>query len=507
MSAVPKICELSINPTTKEFATRTTDDAKKEVFSTTVIDLTKRFFGVRDDSGENKDAREFFAGQSHEDDRVMRNFSIVRDSMQAPATAEYVQHIDTSFRGPTSPAIVDRFRFQQEAANLKLLGIRDEKGREFDPPDFSSDESILHYFGRVNDAIHAHAKKRSGQVRQVLDAAPSIYVFTELLKHVPVLVEEEFTELWARRVFPIRNLNTWLPQWSFKRYGRRGTMSQYVEAGRAPSNINQQSERVAPVVRNLVFYDNGCFWDLIELERHAEAVANGAANISLDRDRIDTMVRMMLEMENLITWFGDPEVGILGMFSPQADTGVERIPAAGLFGAGTTEADRTLLTNPAKQIVVNTEKGLTPNTMMLSTLTWAYVVDKRYGTPDNPSDQTVAQAALATLSEFGITSFLWVPEVGYRAVERDRLNQEHSIPLAEATRLAGGLDAQQTMVVGRRDPAVAEMIVGKERIMYPARETVHGRVEVRALQASGGIEFYKPAGYKIVTNCGPDTIL
>src|SRR5690606_14018948 len=113
----------------------------------------------------------------------------------------------------------------------------------------------------------------------------------------------------------------------------------------------------------------------------------------------------------------------------------------------------------------------------------------------------------ATLSEFGITSFLWVPEVGYREAERNRLHQGHGIPLAEATRLAGGLDGQQTMVVGRRDPKVAELIVGKERILYPARETVHGRVEVRALQGNGGVEFYQPAGFKIITNCGPDSIL
>jgi hypothetical protein len=339
-----------------------------------------------------------------------------------------------------------------------------------------------------------------------LDAAPSIYVFTELLKQVPVLIEEEFAELWARRVFPIRNLNTWLPQWSYKRYGKRGSLPQYVDTEFSPTNINQQSERVAPVIRPIVFYDNGCFWNLIELERHAEAVANGAANISLDSDRIDTMIRMMLEWENLITWFGDPQANILGMFSPQADTGVVRTPAAALFGAGTTEDDRELLVNPAKMIIAQTEKTLAPNMMMISTLTWLYITGKRYGSVDNPSDMTVAQAALASLKEYGITSFLWVPEVGYRADEKARL-QAHGIPAAEAERLAGGIDGKQTMVVGRRDPKVAEMIVGKERILYPARETVHGRVEVRAMQGSGGIEFYKPAGFRVITNAGPDTVI
>jgi hypothetical protein len=494
---IPKICELSyING---QFVGKTTDDAKKEIVAQEVVDFTKRFFSINDDPGDNDDARAFFDQRGEK----ACNWSIVRDSIQEPARARDVRSLDS---GRTSHANADPARFHKEAAALRMLGIRDADGKELELPDFNNDAAIFDFFGKVNDSIHALARKKSGQLRVALDAAPSIYVFTELLKQVPVLIEEEFAELWARRVFPIRNLNTWLPQWSYKRYGKRGSLPQYVDTEFSPTNINQQSERVAPVIRPIVFYDNGCFWNLIELERHAEAVANGAANISLDSDRIDTMIRMMLEWENLITWFGDPQANILGMFSPQADTGVVRTPAAALFGAGTTEDDRELLVNPAKQIIAQTEKVLAPNMMMISTLTWLYITGKRYGSVDNPSDMTVAQAALASLKEYGITSFLWVPEVGYREDEKLRL-QAHGIPAGEAARLAGGLSSQQTMVVGRRDPKVAEMIVGKERILYPARETVHGRVEVRAMQGSGGIEFYKPAGFRVITNCGPDTVI
>ena len=494
---LPKFCELTVR--NGQFIYRSMDDAKAEILADTTVGLAKRFFAVRDDAGENTDARDFFRPRGEK----ARNFHLVRDAMQGPGSAEYVQHLDGGITGSVSPANHDSFRFQREANNLLQLGVI-KATDALSMSDWDSHQALANFFGKVNDVVHAAARK--GQARLVLDAAPSIYVFSELLKHVPVLVEEELTQLWARRIFPIRNLNTWMPQWSYKRYGRRGQFPQNVDSEFVPSSIPQQSERIKPVLRSLVYYDNGCFWDMIELERHAEAVANGAANISLDRDRIDTAIRMMLWKENLLTWFGSPEDNILGMFSDQADTQVERIPAAGLFGGGTTEQDRALLTNPAKQIIAKTEQALQPNIMMLSTLTWLYVNDKRYGDLGSDSNQTIAQAALATLEQFGITSFLWVPEVGFRAAERDRLLL-HGVPTAEANRLAGGLDQEQTIVCGRRDPKTAEMIVAKERIMYPAQSTIHGRTEVRMLQGSGGMEFYQPAAWNIITNVGPNTLL
>ena len=62
------------------------------------------------------------------------------------------------------------------------------------------------------------------------------------------------------------------------------------------------------------------------------------------------------------------------------------------------------------------------------------------------------------------------------------------------------------MVVGRRDRETAELIVAKDLVMYPAQQIVHNNVEVRMLQGSGGMEFYKPAAWKIYTNVGPATL-
>ncbi len=100
------------------------------------------------------------------------------------------------------------------------------------------------------------------------------------------------------------------------------------------------------------------------------------------------------------------------------------------------------------------------------------------------------------------SNLMWVPEVGYSVAQERRL-LDHGISAAEAARLAGGLNSQQTMVVMRRDPKVLELIVAKDRTMYPARQEVNDQVEVRMLQGSGAMAFYQPAGIKIVTNVGP----
>ena len=473
----------------------TTDELKKQRAAGQIIDLTQRFFQFRDSSHNSHDIV-----QDRDGERRLRAFSLTRDAIDGPRLhAANVQPLDGGFGDYSRPAAVDHFRFITEAGRLRELGVLDAK----DSVDWTDDKSILSFFGSINERVHDKhfAAKRS----MIVDAAPSIYVFTELLRQTSVLIEEDLTELWARRIFSVNNLNTWLPQWSYKRWARKGNMPNYVDIDFSPSSAPRQGERVQPVVRPLVFFDNAASWNILELERHAEAVANGAADISLDAERIATARRMMLWKEDCLAFFGDPEVGINGLFSPEANTKIERIPAPALFGAGDTEDDRSLLVNGPQQIILQTEDRLQPNTIMLSTISWLYVTGKRYGDVTADSNQTVAEAALATLSQWGIREIMHVPEVGYREAQETRL-LEHGVPAPEAERLAGGLDGEQCMVVGRRDRETAELIVAKDLVMYPAQQTVHNNVEVRMLQGSGGMEFYKPAAWKIYTNVGPATL-
>lgn len=454
-----------------------------------------RFHAYRDASEKSLDIE-----QDPQVDRRYRRFSLTRDMIEGPQSQIMALDLATGKRGLGSVGH-DRQRFLREADMLRMMKVIDER----DMPDWRSDESVHAFFVKVHDKAMQEARdnrKFSGQRNKVIDSAPGIYLFTELLKRSEKLIEEDFTELWARAIFPVMDLNTWLPQWMYERMDERSVFPTMVDVESLPSGAPRSSNNRAGVSRPLVFWHHAASWSDIELMRYAEAVANGAPNIHLDQKRIDTSIRMMNWQEDIFAFFGDDDMDIHGVFSAEAKTGIQRVASGGLFGAGSTEADRSLLTRETKLILRETEKRLAPNTIMLSTASWLYVTDKRYGDATNPSDQTVIEAAEATLRKLGIQDVLWVPEVGWAQAQEDRL-KAHGVDASAAARLAGGLSSQQTMITMRRDPEVAELVVAKNRVMYPARETVNGRVEARMLQGGGGMVFYRPEAIKITTNVGP----
>src|SRR5690606_34397472 len=97
------------------------------------------------------------------------------------------------------------------------------------------------------------------------------------------LIEEDYTRLWARAIFPIMDLNTWLPQWTYERIDDRTTFPELVDIEYLPSNAPRSSNNRAPAVRPLVFWHHAASWSNLELLRYAEAVANGAPNENLDQ--------------------------------------------------------------------------------------------------------------------------------------------------------------------------------------------------------------------------------
>jgi len=484
------------------------DAAATQRYGAQLKDLrTARFFSARD-SLDQDDTRK--------DKRARKWLSVTRDMMQphhfakSPRVVHELVHVgDNSvpyFGRKTNDAGVDHERFLKEFGALKLYGIIDSL------PDFSSDESMVEAMGKIHDLALDEAQRSNvddGRTNRVIDAAPGLYLFSELLKRTEKLIEEDFTELWARRIFPILNLNTWMPQWYFERIDDRGTLPSYIDIERLPSNAQRGSENRDAELRNLAFYMHAASWSKLELMRYAEAVANGAPNIKLDRRRIDTAIRMMNFKEDLITFFGDTDVNILGLYSDEEMTEIERIPSAdagGAFGSGDAEVDRNLLIEAVERIGKDTEQVLLPDTIMLSTETWYYVNKTLYGTVDSNAgdNKTILDMAMQSLEKFGIKDILWVPEVGYSAKQAERL-EAHGLSPAEAQKYAGGDgDGLQSMVVCKRDADVMEMVVAKDRTMYPAAETRTDRVETRMMQGSGGLAVYKPAGVKIVTDVGPN---
>lgn len=486
----------------------TLDDAALQRYSSQLKDLRKaRFFSARDSLTQD---------DTRHDNRARKWLSITRDMMtqhQFPKHPNAVQELhfikDSSvpfFGRRTSDAGVDHERFLLEFQKLQLRRLVDEA------PDFSSDESMCEFMDKIHDMAMEEAQRCNidrGQPNRVIDAAPGLYLFSELLKRTEKLIEEDFTELWARRIFPILNLNTWMPQWYFERIDDRTTLPNYIDIERLPSNAQRGSENRDAELRNLAFYMHAASWSKLELMRFAEATANGAPNLKLDQRRVNNAIRMMNFKEDLLTFFGDTEVNILGLFSAEAKTDIERIPStdvAGPFGTSDPEGDRNLLIEAVERIGKSTEQALLPDTLMVSTATWYYINKTLYGSVDSDAgtNKTVLDMAMQTLEKFGIKDILWVPEVGYSEQQKERL-KDHGLDDAEAQQYAGGIgDGKQAMVACKRDAEVMEMVVAKDRTMYPAAETRTDRVETRMMQGSGGLAVYKPAGVKILTDVGPN---
>lgn len=519
MSITPNVLSVHLGPRGLEYKTR--DEAiveMKRELQASIIDpivvrdeqemarrlekqteARRRFSEAR--FHQYRDASDRSADIANDPRRRTGRFSLTRDMIEGPSQMVNLYDLRGGRLNQRSigDAGHDRKRFVVEANMLKMQGLVDDHKIEWD-----DDDSIFNFFCHVYDkALEEARNPKSRGHNRVIDNAPGIFVFTELLKRSEKLIEEDFTKLWARRIFPIMDLNTWLPQWMYERFDERAVFPSLVDIEYLPSNAPRGSENRAAVPRPLVFWHHAASWSNLELMRYAEAMANGAPNIQLDQRRINMAIKMMDWMEDIFAFFGEDDLDIQGLFSAEAKTGIQRVASGGQFGSGTTEQDRELLTREVKRILRETEQELVPDTILLSTETWLYVNDKRYGDVTADSNQTVLEAANATLSKFGIRDILWVPEVGYSSAQKTRLKQ-HGLPDAAAERFAGGIGGKQDMVVMKRDESVLEMVVAKNRVMYPARETVHDRVEARMLQGGGGMVFYRPKGIKIVTDVGPD---
>ena len=458
-----------------------------------------RFHSFRDASNTSLDVQ-----MDPDHARRGRQFSLTRDAINGPQQSVNSCSVSDGRFGPIQLGSVghDRMRFMEEAGRLATFGLIDRVAAST----WDSDESVYELFSKVHAMVldEARAMRTNGRPsNRVIDAAPGMFLFTELLKRTEVMIEEDFTELHARSIFPIVDLNTWLPQWLYTRRDRRGVFPQPVDIAGLPSAAPRGSENRSAVPRPLMFWHSAAAWTELELAQYAEAIANGAARIDLSKDRIDTAIQMMDWYEDCLAFFGNDELDIHGLFSPQAKTGIERIPSGGGFGTGgDSEYDRALLLRDVQEVIANTERRLNPDTILLPTRAWLYLTVTRYGSTAADSNQTILQAAADSLRDLGIKEVLWCPEVGWSQVQEDRL-LDHGVGAAEAEKLAGGLNGDQTMVIMNRSDRTLEMVVAKNRVMFPSRQTVNDNVEARMLQGGGGLAIYKPEAVKIVTDIGP----
>ncbi len=348
----------------------------------------------------------------------------------------------------------------------------------------------------------------SQHVRMFCDAAPTLFNFLELIKQSEKVIEQRFTQLYARNLFPILNLNTWLETWMFRRRGDTLAMpAQPIDlSGTNKRSSRNNGEQIVPVPRPLRAYSEGANWNQMELWRMAEAVANGMPTWNVIDTRTKKAIRSLMLSENNLAFFGDPPAmagGIHGLLSPQATTGITHTNAGTKFGAGDPETDRQTLIQATTSIMLTTKREYMPDTLAVGTKSWLYLTETRYGDLSNPSDRLVIDVAMDTLRMRGINEISWIPELGYDAdLEAQYIAQ--GIGASEAERLAGGIAGEHCMATFRKDAEIVELVVGKDVLPYPAQSEVLGETEVRYAASFGGLAIYQPAAIYITTEVGPD---
>ena len=344
-------------------------------------------------------------------------------------------------------------------------------------------------------------------IQNVADAAPNLFLFAELIKQSEVIITQQFTQLYARTLFPVLNLSTWLETWMYRRRSRGATRpAQSVDLSASAKRASRNnSEQTVPVARPLRFYQAGAAWNQMEIWRLAEAVANGMPTWNIVAERTEDAIASLMLSEDNLAFFGDPAAisnGIVGLLSPSAQTGITHTPAVTAFGAGDPETDRQLLIQASSSIVLQTEKIYSPNTLAVGTATWLYLTETRYGDLSNPSDRLVIDVAMDTLTKRGINEISWIPALGFRPDLRDQYLAQ-GLDATESQRLAGGIAGLHCMATFRKDPKVIELVVGKDVTPYPTQAEVLGETEVRYVIGAGGLAIYQPAACRITTAVGP----
>ncbi len=355
--------------------------------------------------------------------------------------------------------------------------------------------------------------------RDAQERAPNLYMFQETIRMTEKLVEEDFTSLSARQLFPAMNLGTWMNTWQYRRQQESDHgFPEFIDIVDVPSTTNsgQQVNR-QPETRNLAFFQRSAHWTEGELLRYAEAVANNRMPAySIQANRLALARKSMLHWENLLVFFGQPNHGVYGILGDEANTRIPRTTAPFQFGSGSNpaEAARRLLVDFVADIKIRTEDVLQPDFVGLPTLAYNFITTRLFNTTSADTDRSIYEVAAKQLAAMGVT-IGEVPELGFRQVELDRLLTKGSgLDEAEARRLAGGIpdpanagESLDIMLVMRRDPNIGEMIIGRDLTPWPEQSTIRGRHEVRFVMSSGGWETYKPEGIRLVTDIGPDGTL
>jgi hypothetical protein len=341
---------------------------------------------------------------------------------------------------------------------------------------------------------------RLGGFKSLYDAAPDLFVAQELVKATGEIVEEIFLELTAERELEFVDYNTYLQVYAWDRMSRRGPMmSQFVNA----QDMSAFSFRKTQLARQQVFgslmhHRDGCAWTDMELATYAEAQANGAPQQNIVAEEMAATRRRLKMTENLLAYFGMPNIGVPGAPIWGLITHPD-IPhnAAGTFGTDSATDVENLL-GPIKANFVDTQGVEAYDKIMVGLGMWAYLTTTDYKDASSDSSETVADVIMRKAAAFGIKSMVYVPEMSFREDEETRLTDEQGISAALAEIWAGGFEGEDVIALVKSDRKKGAVARGKDIAALP-QEVRHGSHEAQFFMSSGGFDLRVPDAFQILT--------
>ena len=400
---------------------------------------------------------------------------------------------DYRFAGAASMASMEWDRLKDRGLPLKSNLFKGEDA------DVANDLSI---FMEVCDGDR---KRQGWSASALFDAAPNLYIAQETIKQTGEIIEEDLIDMSARTLLPNVNMNTWLDAYRYDRIAEKlmtiampVSLSTYSERGTPQSGDVER----APVYKSLEFFNSGASWQFFELERHAEARANGAPNIDIVQRRLK-LARFAQEVTyNFTALFGFPLTGRKGLFN-ELVTANRNVAAAQQLGAnGNPEEDLALFVDNWTEMLTTSVMAEKPDAIALGTGAMIYISTTDYKTVDAGMNESLIDAIFRKLRPLGLRDIVWAPEMDYRSAQATSWQNDTKLPAALAAAWAGGLNGENVMLMYKKDPEVGRMVTGKEIAAQP-QDTVKGRTEVELWQSLGDYDLRRPISFRLVTDIGP----
>lgn len=381
------------------------------------------------------------------------------------------------------------YRSARQGENLHLGAVDSWRGRH-------GEYNVMERYPNV-EAFLRHGVDDPLAVEALMPAdatdAPGLYVHMELVLQLPELIEQSRVPTTATKLLPMHNFNApGATDYEYKVTKKRGRAEFTAEFhGRAPDS----GRDVLPIRRPLVWMWSGASWSWLDIKHAAQARANGSRLPGLESDMLKIAAENCYILEDLTLHFGQADLGLHGILSPSALTGIQHTPAAKNLSDPNITADEmlTILKDAENRIFLT--RFETADTIALGTSDFAAVHRKELSL-ENGSNITVAKHFIKNVA-MHIKQIVWSPMLDYvPEVQAELIEQGYSV--AEAQKYAGGINQLPAMLTYRRDPNVLRGIRGVDlQVMPSEQESLRWYTPV--LHKTGGLEVKRPRACDITT--------